>query len=62
MCPALLVADQDVAERELTQHVVDGEDRATGVAEDGGHALANQGLAHGARADAGLDLSFGSRG
>ena len=52
---ALLVPHQDVAQRELAQDVVDRQDRAAGVAEDRGHALADQRLAHGTRADARRD-------
>ena len=55
MRTALLVAHQDVAQRELAQDVVDRQDRAAGVAEDRGHALADQRLAHGTRADARRD-------
>jgi hypothetical protein len=49
---ALLVTDQDVAQRELAQHVVDREDGAAGVAEDGADPLAHQRLAYRARTDA----------
>ncbi len=49
---ALLVTDQDVAQRELAQHVVDRQDRAARVAEDGGDPLADQRLAYGAGTDA----------
>ncbi len=40
---ALLVADQDVVDGKLAQRVVDGQDGATGIAEDGGDALAGEG-------------------
>ena len=41
---ALLVSDEDVVDGgELAQGVVDGEDRAAGVAEDGGGAFAGEG-------------------
>ena len=41
---ALLVADEDVVDGgELSQRVVDGEDGAAGVAEDGGGAFAGEG-------------------
>ena len=59
---ALLMADEDVAQRELAQHVVDGQDRPAGVAEDGGDALADQRLAYGARTDARRDLLGGRKG
>ena len=39
---ALLVAHEDVADGELAQRVVDGQDGAAGIAEDGGDALADE--------------------
>jgi hypothetical protein len=40
---ALLVAHEDVVDRELAQRVVGGKDGSAGIAEDGGDALANEG-------------------
>ena len=40
---ALLVADQDVADRVFAQSVVDGQDRSTGIAEYFANALAFEG-------------------
>ena len=37
---ALLVADEDVADGEFAQRVVDGQNRAAGIAEDLAHAFA----------------------
>ncbi len=40
---ALLVAHENVVDGELAQRVVDGQDGAAGIAEDGGDALAGEG-------------------
>ena len=51
--PALLVAHEDVAQlRVVPQHVVQGQDHATGVAEEDIDSLAEQGLAQDVGADA----------
>ena len=57
--PALLMANEDVAKRELAEDVIDRKDRAAGIAEDRRHALADQALADGARTDAWRDRRGG---
>jgi hypothetical protein len=51
VCATLFVPHEDVPQRELSQDVVDRQDRAAGIAEDRRHALANERLAHGSRTD-----------
>ena len=51
----LLMANEDVAKRELAEDVIDRKDGAAGIAEDRRHALPDQALADGARTDAWRD-------
>ena len=62
MRSTLLVANEDVAQRELAQDVVDRQDRPSRVAEDRGCALADQRLAYRACADTGRHAARGVRG
>ncbi|HSM37929.1 MAG TPA: hypothetical protein VK838_01265, partial [Candidatus Limnocylindrales bacterium] len=49
---SLLMTDQDVADGELAQHVIDRQNRSAGVAEDRGYAAGQQALHHRPRPDA----------